>query len=97
MSRVDDILRERRHQSSNMAEIRAINDFVQNLVLAAYSDAQECEYEDQVWEHVYDAVFSPSVSQRVMRLADDFDWADPDASYREDVDAFASALDRYCD
>ncbi len=45
---------------------------------------------------IYGRIFSRAISQRAIKLFDrlgvDFTWADPDASYEEDVAAFVNAL-----
>ena len=102
MSEVDRILSERRraHDKSAqwIAELEELNDLVQSLVTAAYQDAKPStgDFNDPVWERVYDAVFSDAVSIRVFslfgKLNMSFDWYDPDTTYEEDVVAFARAL-----
>ena len=47
------------------------------------------------WEAKYDFVFSGIMSKTVFKIAPDFDYYDPDTSYKEDTTAFVSALEKY--
>lgn len=42
------------------------------------------------WDDKYDLIFSEEISQKF-----NFDYYDPDTSYKEDVEAFISAFDEY--
>lgn len=45
------------------------------------------------WSALYHYVFSDNVLGEVERIVPDFDWYDPDKSYRADVCAFIGAFD----
>ena len=45
-----------------------------------------------VWEIIYDKIFSEEISKRVWQLYN-FDYYDPNTSYEEDVLAFLNAFD----
>ncbi len=87
-------------RSKWLNELVEKNKFVQSLLSAARADCAVSDgehEEDVIWHTVYDAVFSESVSRRVFTLISKlslrFEYYDPDTTYREDVMAFANALD----
>lgn len=87
-------------RSKWLDELVEKNKLVQALMGAARADCAvggDEHEEDVIWNTVYDAVFSETISRRVYTLISKlslrFDYYDPDTTYREDVTAFANALD----
>lgn len=64
--------------------------------LLRWVDAAEQDSGHEAWRTAYDLVFNRSNNKAMWtclrQLNLDFDWYDPDTSYEEDVQAFASAL-----
>ena len=50
---------------------------------------------DDIWEKLYNKVFSENVSKRIFELFPDFHYCDTDVSYYEDVLAFINAFVEY--
>lgn len=48
----------------------------------------------EVWEELYDKVFSKEISRQIFNDFPGFDYLDPDTTYQEDVCAFITA---FCD
>lgn len=85
--------------TSIVTELFEINTFVQNSVEVARDTAGNQDRDP--WAIAYGLVFSKNCSQRAhalfKQLNVDFDYYDPDTSYEEDVEAFASALNNSCE
>jgi len=82
-----------------VTELFEINTFVQNAIEVARNEAGEnCDHDP--WATAYGLVFSKNCSQRAdalfKQLNVEFDYYDPDTSYEEEVEAFASALNNSC-
>ena len=60
-------------------------------VLEWVSNAED-EDTDETWERVYHLVFSRNVSTAIKNMGVELNYYDPDSSYREDVQAYAEAL-----
>ena len=60
----------------------------------AYIDSNN-DLKSDVWENLYNRVFSDEVSTIIFRLFPDFNYHDPDTSYYEDVVAFINAFIEY--
>lgn len=85
---------------SPVTELFEINTFVQNAVGVARSTAAD-NWDHDPWSTAYGLVFSKTCSQRADALFKElnvhFDYYDPDTSYEDDVEAFASALNNSCE
>lgn len=84
--------------TSTVIELFEINTFIQTTIRVANETApNDCDS----WKLAYDLVFSKNCSQRAYALLKDlninFDYYDPDASYEDDVEAFARALNNLCE
>lgn len=51
--------------------------------------------DSEVWEELYDKVFSEEISRQVFNDFPDFHYYDPDTTYQEDVCAFIDAFCEY--
>lgn len=60
-------------------------------------DSNYSEVAYDTWRNLYDTVFSEQVSHAICKRFTNFDWYDPDTSYKEDVCAFIDAFIEYAD
>ena len=77
--------------------MRLCNEILENVRMM-YDNAlliSNGQTEHPIWENVYDNVFSSKISKRLFEEYPDFEYADPDTSYYEDVAAFLYALEAY--
>lgn len=81
-----------------------INAYVQNAVATATSAEKHHKRSNigpNVWDMAYSLVFSKDCSQRAGALFDElnisFDYYDPDMDYKDDVLAYATALNSACE
>ncbi len=51
--------------------------------------------DSEVWEELYDKVFSEEISRQIYEEFQDFSYYDPDTTYHEDVCAFINAFCEY--
>lgn len=86
--------------TSAVTELFDINVFVKHAIAVAHDPAHNNQDRDP-WAAAYGLVFSKTCSQRAYTLFKElnvnFDYYDPDTSYEEDVEAFASALNTSCE
>lgn len=81
---------------STIKQLLLLNRYVQDVVKMAHTQPSNTD----VWPTVYSLVFSETISDQVYSLLrsmnQQLDYADPDTSYKEDVCAFAQALEEKC-
>jgi hypothetical protein len=70
---------------------------LQETIDRAYDKVVELECSEEAWEALYHFVFSDRVSNKIYEILPNFEWYDPDATYREDVCAFIDAFWREMD
>ena len=70
---------------------------LQETIDRAYDKVVESECSEEAWEALYHFVFSDRVSNKIYEILPNFEWYDPDATYREDVCAFIGAFWREMD
>lgn len=51
--------------------------------------------DSEVWEKLYDKVFSEEISRQIYEEFPDFNYYDPDTTYHEDVCTFINAFCEY--
>ncbi len=56
---------------------------------------EESDEGENVWENLYDKVFSEEISRQIFEEFPDFHYYDPDTTYQEDVCAFIDAFCEY--
>ena len=88
-----------------VVQLSAINDFVQNIVastLVIELDAKRAKElnsyaKEADWKSAYGLVFNPKISiaafNLLIKINSELNYYDPDSSYKDDVMAFAIALD----
>lgn len=86
--------------TSTVTELFDINVFVQHAIAVA-RDTDSDNHDHDRWATAYGLIFSKACSQRAYALFKtlnvDFDYYDPDTSYQEDVEAFATAFHHSCE
>jgi hypothetical protein len=100
-----DIIKEHSPQNSVhsvqevIANLVAINDYVQNIVINALAqdmDKKEDWQRGADWDSVFGLLFNEDTSTAAFAalrsIGNELDYYDPDTSYQEDVMAFANAL-----
>lgn len=70
---------------------------LQETIDRAYDKVVESECSEEALEALYHFVFSDRVSNKIYEILPNFEWYDPDATYREDVCAFIDAFWREMD
>ena len=85
-------------ETSSAQEIAEYLDYLYNaaydVAVRKFCDGIEvCD--NNIWEKLYDKVFSDEISQAICKRFPNFGWYDPDISYYEDVKAFIEAFKNY--
>lgn len=62
------------------------------LEIANYVYDNAYNFTEDEWENVYDIIFGDKVCDVVVDAIPNFDWFDPDTTYKEDVLAFIQAF-----
>ena len=61
-------------------------------IMLIYDGAMRFDEDDDIWRDAYDGIFGAGYCRMVYECVPNFEWYDPDASYKEDVSAFVWAL-----
>ena len=85
-------------ETSSAQEIAEYLDYLYNIArnkdIIKYSNGVEI-HDSNIWENLYDKVFSDEIFKAICKKFPNFDWYDPDTSYYEDVKAFIEAFKNY--
>lgn len=73
-----------------LKEYREPLDRALEIVNYVYDNAYK--FTEDEWENIYDIIFGDKVCGVVVDAIPNFDWFDPDTTYKEDVLAFIQAL-----
>lgn len=85
-------------ETASVKEIAEYLDYLYNTTcnkdIIKYGNGLEI-YHSNIWEKLYNKVFSDEISKAICKRFPDFDWYDPDTSYYRDVIAFIDAFKDY--